>query len=314
MLLAKELKDVLVEPLKISKYPIRSLMCKDVFVARQMSGVDSPGNMKDSNKGKLFDACLDENNEDYEKRITTELLDKTNAFTYQNRHEREKISLSRNYQSTIYPNKLIKPNFINVRQRCSKERFLPKMVSGEKIGCFGLTEPNHGSDAGAMETRAIYDSDKKVYKLNGSKTWKRVTNSPVADVLIVWAKCDDGQIRGFVIEREDAGDRLSTPKIEGNIKNEVNNYKKLDDRINYDYIPRSLGYLIIEWILEIEKKGRLMIGDFRGENGSEDEEGEVRRGALSLRKNLRERRDEEKEDSRLDDRDYWLHYCDLSYR
>ncbi|XP_018352214.1 PREDICTED: glutaryl-CoA dehydrogenase, mitochondrial [Trachymyrmex septentrionalis] len=94
-----------------------------------------------------------------------------------------------------------------------KERFLRKMVSGEKIGCFGLTEPNHGSDIGAMETRAIYDSDKKVYKLNGSKTW--ITNSPVADVLIVWAKCDDGQIRGFIIEREAAGDRLSTPKIEG---------------------------------------------------------------------------------------------------
>ncbi|KYN29297.1 Glutaryl-CoA dehydrogenase, mitochondrial [Trachymyrmex cornetzi] len=94
-----------------------------------------------------------------------------------------------------------------------KERFLPKMVSGEKIGCFGLTEPNHGSDPGAMETRAIYDSDKKVYKLNGSKTW--ITNSPVADLLIVWAKCDDGQIHGFVIEREAAGDRLSTLKIEG---------------------------------------------------------------------------------------------------
>ncbi|TGZ52093.1 Glutaryl-CoA dehydrogenase [Temnothorax longispinosus] len=94
-----------------------------------------------------------------------------------------------------------------------KERFLPKMVSGEKIGCFGLTEPNHGSDIGAMETRAIYDSDKKVYKLNGSKTW--ITNSPIADVLIVWARCDDGQIRGFIVEREVAGDRLSTPKIEG---------------------------------------------------------------------------------------------------
>ncbi|EGI70098.1 Glutaryl-CoA dehydrogenase, mitochondrial [Acromyrmex echinatior] len=94
-----------------------------------------------------------------------------------------------------------------------KERFLPKMVSGEKIGCFGLTEPNHGSDIGAMETRAIHDSKQKVYKLNGSKTW--ITNSPVADVLIVWAKCDDGQIRGFIIEREAAGDRLSTPKIEG---------------------------------------------------------------------------------------------------
>lgn len=94
-----------------------------------------------------------------------------------------------------------------------KDRFLPKMVSGEKIGCFGLTEPNHGSDAGAMETRATYDSNKKVYKLNGSKTW--ITNSPIADVLVVWAKCDDGKIRGFIIEREAAGDRLSTPKIEG---------------------------------------------------------------------------------------------------
>ncbi|KYN28062.1 hypothetical protein ALC57_02498, partial [Trachymyrmex cornetzi] len=67
---------------------------------------------ENTNEGKLFDACLDENNEDYEKRITTELLDKTNAFTYQNRYEREKISLSRDYQSTIYPTKLIKPNFI----------------------------------------------------------------------------------------------------------------------------------------------------------------------------------------------------------
>ncbi|KYN28557.1 hypothetical protein ALC57_02023, partial [Trachymyrmex cornetzi] len=67
--------------------------------------------MTDSNEGKLFDACLDENTEDYEKRIATKLLDKANAFTYQNRHEREKISLSRDYQSTISI-KLIIPNFI----------------------------------------------------------------------------------------------------------------------------------------------------------------------------------------------------------
>ncbi|XP_012230259.1 glutaryl-CoA dehydrogenase, mitochondrial [Linepithema humile] len=94
-----------------------------------------------------------------------------------------------------------------------KERFLPKMISGEKIGCFGLTEPNHGSDIGSMETKATYDSDRKVYKLSGSKTW--ITNSPIADVLVIWAKCDDGQIRGFIVEREAAGDRLSTPKIQG---------------------------------------------------------------------------------------------------
>ncbi|XP_029164600.1 glutaryl-CoA dehydrogenase, mitochondrial [Nylanderia fulva] len=94
-----------------------------------------------------------------------------------------------------------------------KDRLLPKIVSGEIIGCFGLTEPNHGSDPGSMETRATYDSDKKIYKLNGNKTW--ITNSPIADVLIVWAKCDDNKIRGFIVERETAGDGLSTPKIEG---------------------------------------------------------------------------------------------------
>ncbi|KYN27993.1 hypothetical protein ALC57_02596, partial [Trachymyrmex cornetzi] len=106
MLLAKELKDVLVEPLKMLFKIIH------VFVARQMSGVD----MKDSDEGKLFDACLDENNRVIKKNvlnvITTELLDKTNAFTYQNRHAREKISLSRDYRSTIYQTKLIRSNFI----------------------------------------------------------------------------------------------------------------------------------------------------------------------------------------------------------
>ncbi|KAG5317841.1 ARMC3 protein, partial [Pseudoatta argentina] len=68
--------------------------------------------MENSNEGGLFDARVDENNEDYEKRIMTELLGKSNVFTYQNEHEKEKISLSRNYQSTIYPTKLMKPNFI----------------------------------------------------------------------------------------------------------------------------------------------------------------------------------------------------------
>ncbi|EFN84109.1 Glutaryl-CoA dehydrogenase, mitochondrial, partial [Harpegnathos saltator] len=94
-----------------------------------------------------------------------------------------------------------------------KERFLPKLISGEKIGSFGLTEPNHGSDPGSLETRAVYDADRKAYKLNGSKTW--ITHSPIADVFVIWAKCEDGQIRGFVFDREDAKERLSTPKIEG---------------------------------------------------------------------------------------------------
>ncbi|KYN30347.1 hypothetical protein ALC57_00193, partial [Trachymyrmex cornetzi] len=94
---------------------------KRMFLAKEPKDVPTTERDRDkniqysnenSNEGKLFDACLYENSEDYEKRITTELLDKTNAFTYQNRHEREKISLSRDYQSTIYPTKRIKPNFI----------------------------------------------------------------------------------------------------------------------------------------------------------------------------------------------------------
>ncbi|MBQ0745073.1 MAG: acyl-CoA dehydrogenase [Marinobacter sp.] len=90
-----------------------------------------------------------------------------------------------------------------------KKRILPKLASGEMVGCFGLTEPNHGSDPGGMETRA-----RKVdggYLLSGSKTW--ITNSPIADVLVVWAKLD-GKVNGFVIEREGAKG-LDTPKIEG---------------------------------------------------------------------------------------------------
>lgn len=90
-----------------------------------------------------------------------------------------------------------------------KKRVLPELASGRKVGCFGLTEPNHGSDPSNMETRA-----KKVdggYLLSGSKTW--ITNSPIADICVVWAKLD-GVVNGFVIEREGATG-LDTPKIAG---------------------------------------------------------------------------------------------------
>lgn len=81
------------------------------------------------------------------------------------------------------------------------------------MGCFGLTEPNHGSDAGAMEARAKYDENSKTYVLNGSKTW--ITNSPLADVLVVWAKCEDSKVRGFLIDRKENGKGLETPVITG---------------------------------------------------------------------------------------------------
>ena len=90
-----------------------------------------------------------------------------------------------------------------------REKYLPKLASGEWVGCFGLTEPDHGSDPGGMKTRA--KSVDGGYSVTGAKMW--ITNSPLADVLVVWAKTDDDVIRGFVLERGMEG--LNTPKIEG---------------------------------------------------------------------------------------------------
>ena len=92
-----------------------------------------------------------------------------------------------------------------------KRKYLPKLATGEWIGCFGLTEPNHGSDPGSMVTRA-----KKVdggYSLTGAKTW--ISNAPIADVFVVWAKTDDGIIRGFILEKGWKG--LSAPAIHGKV-------------------------------------------------------------------------------------------------
>lgn len=90
-----------------------------------------------------------------------------------------------------------------------REKYLPRLATGESIGSFGLTEPNHGSDPGSMETRA-----RKVgggHRISGAKTW--ITNSSIADVFVVWAKDDDDEIHGFILERGMNG--LETPKIEG---------------------------------------------------------------------------------------------------
>ncbi|MEO8938871.1 MAG: acyl-CoA dehydrogenase [Burkholderiaceae bacterium] len=92
-----------------------------------------------------------------------------------------------------------------------KQKYLPKLATGEWIGCFGLTEPDHGSDPGSMVTRA-----KKVdggYALSGAKMW--ISNSPIADVFVVWAKDDEGAIRGFILDKGMKG--LSAPKIHGKV-------------------------------------------------------------------------------------------------
>ena len=92
-----------------------------------------------------------------------------------------------------------------------REKYLPKLATGEWVGCFGLTEPDHGSDPGGMATQAR--SVDNGYRLSGAKMW--ITNSPIADVFIIWAKTDDDKIRGFILERGMAG--LSTPAIEGKL-------------------------------------------------------------------------------------------------
>jgi glutaryl-CoA dehydrogenase len=95
-----------------------------------------------------------------------------------------------------------------------RKRYLPKLARGEWVGCFGLTEPDHGSDPGSMNTRAAKTAHG--YVLNGSKTW--ITNSPIADVFVVWAKLDEGNgdaIRGFILERGMQG--LTTPAIHGKV-------------------------------------------------------------------------------------------------
>ena len=92
-----------------------------------------------------------------------------------------------------------------------REKYLPRLASGEWVGCFGLTEPDHGSDPGSMQTRArTVDGG---WRLTGNKMW--ITNSPIADVFVVWAKTDDGAIRGFILERGMEG--LSAPRIEGKL-------------------------------------------------------------------------------------------------
>ena len=92
-----------------------------------------------------------------------------------------------------------------------KQKYLPKLASGEFIGCFGLTEPDHGSDPGSMNTRA--KSVSGGYSLSGAKNW--ISNSPISDVFVVWAKDDGGVIRGFILDKGMEG--LSAPKIEGKL-------------------------------------------------------------------------------------------------
>tara|TARA_B100000902_G_C27302141_1_gene913441 strand:- start:529 stop:1674 length:1146 start_codon:yes stop_codon:yes gene_type:complete len=105
-----------------------------------------------------------------------------------------------------------------------KDKYLPKLNSGDYIGCFGLTEPDYGSDPSAMITNAVLDGDNFI--LNGNKTW--ISNSPIADVFVIWAK-HEGAVKGFVLDRGMNG--ITTPKIEGklSLRSSVTGMINLDD-------------------------------------------------------------------------------------
>jgi glutaryl-CoA dehydrogenase len=124
---------------------------------------------------------------------------------------RELERVDSGYRSTMsVQSSLVMHPIYSYGTEAQRRKYLPKLAKGEIIGCFGLTEPDHGSDPGSMATRA-----EKVaggYRLNGAKTW--ISNAPVADIAVVWAKLD-GKIRGFIVERGAKG--FSTPKIEGKL-------------------------------------------------------------------------------------------------
>jgi glutaryl-CoA dehydrogenase len=124
---------------------------------------------------------------------------------------RELERVDSGYRSTLsVQSSLVMHPIFSYGTEAQRKKYLPKLATGELVGCFGLTEPDHGSDPGSMATRA-----EKVaggFMLTGSKMW--ISNSPIADIAIVWAKLD-GVIRGFIVERDTKG--FSTPKVEGKI-------------------------------------------------------------------------------------------------
>lgn len=130
------------------------------------------------------------------------------------------------YRSTLsVQSSLVMYPIYTYANKSVQDKLIPKLATGELIGCFGLTEPNHGSDPGSMETNAKDKGDHFI--LNGSKTW--ITNSPVADVFVIWAKDETKTIRGFVLTRDMKG--ISTPKIHGkhSLRASVTGMIMLDD-------------------------------------------------------------------------------------
>ncbi|KAL6736217.1 hypothetical protein Aduo_006596 [Ancylostoma duodenale] len=129
---------------------------------------------------------------------------------------REVERVDSGYRSTMsVQTSLVIGPIYNYGNEEQKKKYIPGLASGDLVGCFGLTEPNHGSNPSGMETKARWDEKTKTYRLSGTKSW--ISNSPVADVMIVWARSDkhNNDIKGFILEK--GMDGLTCPKIEGKL-------------------------------------------------------------------------------------------------
>jgi glutaryl-CoA dehydrogenase len=125
--------------------------------------------------------------------------------------ELERIDSSYRSAVSVQSSLVMYPIVAYAQNDTIRKKYVPQLASGQLIGCFGLTEPNHGSDPGAMETTSTYDKGTDEYVLNGTKAW--ITHSPIADIFIIWAKNDDGLIKGYIVEKDTPG--LTAPKIDG---------------------------------------------------------------------------------------------------
>lgn len=181
---------------------------------------------RDYCQGELMPRILMANrNEDFDRNIMTELGEQgllgstidgygcagTNYVAY-GLIAREVERVDSGYRSAMsVQSSLVMHPIHAYGSEAQREKYLPKLATGEWVGCFGLTEPNAGSDPAGMQTRA--KTVNGGYRISGSKMW--ITNSPIADVFVVWGKDDEGDIRGFVLEKGMEG--LSAPKIEGKL-------------------------------------------------------------------------------------------------
>jgi glutaryl-CoA dehydrogenase len=113
--------------------------------------------------------------------------------------ELERVDSSYRSAMSVQSSLVMHPIFQYAATEQLKRSYLPELAAGRLVGCFGLTEANHGSDPGRMETKSVWDAGTNSFVLNGSKNW--ITNSPIADVFVVWAKNQDGKIKGYLVDK-----------------------------------------------------------------------------------------------------------------